>query len=72
MWGILAAAGTLGFHLSLGVTLSCCGCSAQGQLMVTLMFSTFCCRSTTVCGSDILQAGRRGFCREARWKVGWG
>lgn len=67
--GVSAAAGTLGFRLSfLGVILSCCGCcSLQGQLMVTLMLSTFCCRSTTICGSDILHAGRRGPCHRASW-----
>lgn len=55
MWGVSAAAGTFGFRLSFfGVTLSCCGCSPQGQLMVTLTLSTFCCRSTTICGSDTL------------------
>ena len=59
-WGVVAAASTLGFRLSFfGVTLSCCGCSLQGQLMVTLMLSTFCCRSTTICGSDTLHTGRK-------------
>lgn len=49
---------TLGFLLSFfRATLSCCGRSPQGQLMVTLMLSTFCCRSTTICGSDLLHTG---------------
>lgn len=72
MWGVLAAASTLGFRLSFfGVTLSCCDCSPKGQLMVTLMLSTFCCRSTTICGSDILHTGRRGPCHTS-WEVGRG
>lgn len=59
MRGVVAAAGTLGFRLSFfGVTLSCCDSSPKGQLMVTLMLSTFCCRSTTICGSDVLCTGR--------------
>lgn len=67
--GSFGSSGTLGFRLSFfGVTLSCCGCSPQGQLMVTLMLSTFCCRSTTICGSDILHTGRRGSCHRARWE----
>lgn len=64
MWAVVAAAGTLGFRLSFfGVTLSCCDCSPTGQLMVTLMLSTFCCRSTTICGSDTLHTGRKGPCQ---------
>lgn len=51
---------TLGFRLSFfGVTLSCCDCSPKGQLMVTLTLSTFCCRSTTICGSDTLHTGEK-------------
>lgn len=80
MWRGLTAVGTLGFLLSFfRATRSCCGCSPQGQLMVTLMLSAFCCRSTTICGSDLLtsrekevlllgQPGRQiglNLCREA-------
>lgn len=65
--------GTLGFRLSFfGVTLSCCDCSPKGQLMVTLTLSTFCCRSTTICGSDTLNVeGRKGPCHTS-WEVGRG
>lgn len=64
---------TLGFLLSFfRATLSCCGRSPQGQLMVTLMLSTFCCRSTTVCGSDLLHTGGRGSHNWDRQRAGWG